>query len=135
MKIELFWLALTILLTAMMWIPYILNAMMVWGILETMGYPEDPPPLAEWAQRAKKAHANAIENLVIFAPAVLLYTHLGEGAPSIDWAVMTYFFARLAHYIIYILKIPYLRTLSFLTGWAMTVIIVVKAILLAQAGV
>lgn len=137
MQIELFWLGMTVLLTAVMWVPYILNAMVVWGIPGAMGYPEDPPPLAEWAQRAKKAHANAVENLVLFAPAVLMYMHVaeGSGATSIDWAVMSYFYARLAHYLLYIFKIPYLRTLAFLGGWAMTVIIVVKAIMLAQAAV
>ncbi len=134
MKIELFWLALTVLMTALMWVPYILNALVVWGIPAAMAYPEDPAPLAEWAQRAKKAHANAVENLVLFAPAVLIYVHLADvsGASSIDWAVISYFFARLAHYLIYILKIPYLRTLSFAAGWAMTIIILVKAIMLTQ---
>ena len=27
--------------------------------------------LARWAERAKRAHANAVENLVIFAPAAI----------------------------------------------------------------
>lgn len=137
MKLELFWLGMTLVATALMWVPYVLNAMVVRGIPEVMAYPEDPAPLADWAQRAKHAHANAVENLILFAPAVLMYVHLadGTGSTSIDWAVMAYFYLRLAHYLIYIFKLPYLRTLSFLAAWVITLIILGKVLFLAQVAV
>ena len=58
-------------LSAIMWVPYILNTIAVRGLVDAVGYPEQPKPLAAWAERLKKAHYNAVENLVIFAPAVL----------------------------------------------------------------
>ena len=60
--------------TAVLWIPYVLNRIMVRGIVSTVGYPVDPPPLAPWAQRLRAAHANAVENLVVFAVLMLAST-------------------------------------------------------------
>ena len=58
-------------LTALMWIPYILNMIAVRGLKDAIGYPENPAPLAPWAQKMKAAHYNAVENLVVFAALVL----------------------------------------------------------------
>ena len=59
-------------LSALMWIPYVLNGIMVRGIADVVGYPEEPKPLAPWAQRMKAAHYNSVENLVVFAALVLV---------------------------------------------------------------
>ena len=59
-------------LTTVLWIPYILNLIMVRGIVDAVGYPEDPKPLAPWAARMKAAHYNAVENLVVFSALVLV---------------------------------------------------------------
>ncbi len=72
MSQEIFWLVLTVFMTSLFWLPYILNQLAVLGVLEAMR--ESAPVtdrLAPWAQRAKRAHANAVENLVIFAPLVI----------------------------------------------------------------
>jgi len=71
MNTELMYLAWVTTLTGLMWIPYILNMIMVRGLLDAVGYPEDPAPLSPWAANMKAAHANAIENLVVFAALVL----------------------------------------------------------------
>ncbi len=42
-------------LSAVMWVPYILNTIMVRGLVNAMGYPDDPKPLAPWAARMKFA--------------------------------------------------------------------------------
>ena len=69
---ELMSLTWVITLSAVMWVPYILNAIMVRGLTDAVGYPDDPKPLAPWAERMKKAHYNAVENLVVFAALVLV---------------------------------------------------------------
>ena len=46
MTIELKYLTLVTTLTALIWIPYILNEIMVRGVLDAVGYPENPKPLA-----------------------------------------------------------------------------------------
>ena len=124
MSSEIYWLVLTVLMTALFWVPYVLNAFFVRGIIATMMYPgSDAPPLSPWAQRASAAHRNAIENLVIFAPLVIVCYLLDTKIPTepVATAAMVYFFVRLIHYIVYSLKIPFIRTLSFLIGWAVQV--------------
>ncbi|MCB1052471.1 MAG: MAPEG family protein [Acidobacteria bacterium] len=111
-------------LVVVMWVPYILNAFIVRGILPTLGNPQpDAKPLSPWAQRAKLAHANAIENLVPFL-ALMFLAHV-TSAP-VAGAAAVFFFARLAHFIVYTLGIPYLRTLSFLAGFGAQVAIALQ---------
>ena len=71
MTTELYWLTLTALMTALFWVPYVLNRMAVTGLGNTLaGTAPDIGKLSDWAQRACRAHTNAIENLAIFAPVV-----------------------------------------------------------------
>ncbi len=77
MKTELMYLVWVTVLTALIWIPYILDRIMVWGLLDTVGYPENPKSQSPWARRMMKAHDNAIENLVVFAALVLVAQDLG----------------------------------------------------------
>ena len=73
MSRELLWLTLTIGLTALIWVPYILDRIMVRGVMGAMANPpRNDKPHSQWAVRMMFAHANAVENLVIFAPLVLI---------------------------------------------------------------
>lgn len=115
---ELKWLALTSLLTSLLWIPYVLNLIMVRGLLGATGYPENPKPLAGWAARLKNAHYNAIENLVVFGLLVVVAHLAGIHTNSTAAACMVYFWARLTHAIVYAAGIPVVRTLAFAVSWA-----------------
>jgi uncharacterized MAPEG superfamily protein len=119
MSPDLKYLALTAVLTALMWVPYILNTIMVRGLTEAVGYPESPKPLAKWAQRLKGAHYNAVENLAVFAALVLVAAAAGIHSPAIATAAAVYFWARLVHAVAYTLAVPWVRTLSFVVGFAM----------------
>ena len=114
---EIYWLTLTIIMTALFWLPYILNRVIVRGLWNALKL-SDPAstPHSPWAERAIRAHNNAIENLVIFAPLVLIAEVTGVSTKFTMFAAMIYFFARLAHYVITIAGIPVLRTLAFATG-------------------
>ena len=110
--------------TALMWLPYTLALIVNSGLAVTMGNRDRPlPPLPLWAQRAKRAHANAIENLVVFAPLTLVASMVHVSAPLLAWTTMLYLLARVAHYIIYAAGIPVVRTLLFFTGWIATLVI------------
>ena len=118
MTTELYWLTLTALMTALFWVPYVLNRMAVIGLGNTLaGTAPDIGKLSDWAQRASRAHANAIENRVIFAPIVLTAHVLGISNAATRAAVVVYFFARLVHYLVYAAGIPAARTLTFTAGW------------------
>ena len=64
-----------------------------------------------------------MENLAIFVPAVLTAAFLHISTPATRMAVIAYFFARLAHFIVYTSGIPVMRTLMFTVGWAAQLII------------
>ena len=117
MKTELFYLACVATLTALMWVPYVLNRFVVWGVLDTAGYPDNPKPLAPWAERLKRAHLNAVENLAVFATLVLVANALGVTGGAVATAAMVYFWSRVVHALAYAFKVPWLRTLGFLGGF------------------
>ena len=81
-------------------------------------------PQSGWAQRLQKAHVNAVENLVIFATLVLTLNVLHHSTASTVLACAVYFWARLAHAVIYWAGIPVLRTLSFAVGFLAQVALV-----------
>ena len=117
MTIEMMSLTWVIALSAVMWVPYIINSIMVQGLVDAVGYPDNPKPLAPWAQRMKKAHYNAVENLVMFAALVLMLNALDISNATTVFACNVYFWARLVHYVVYSAGIPWLRTLSFTVAW------------------
>jgi uncharacterized MAPEG superfamily protein len=123
MRADVYWLVLVIVVTAAMWVPYVLNSFLVRGIWTTLGYEENVPALSPWAARAKRAHYNAVENLVLFGPIMALHAVLTPAAQSAEVATLAsvYFFARVVHYVVYLLAIPVARTLAFVTGLAVTV--------------
>jgi uncharacterized MAPEG superfamily protein len=111
---ELFWLTLTVIMTGLMWVPYILDRVQVRGVAGAMDNPRPgDAPQAPWAERMMKAHANAIENLVIFATLVLIVDSIGISNSVTVGACIVYFFARLVHFIVYTAGIPVARTLAF----------------------
>lgn len=116
MKTELLYLVYVTLLTGLLWVPYILNRLVVRGISETAGYSDHPKPQSPWAQRLMKAHANAVENLVVFAAVVLTANAAGVSNETIGLAAVVYFWARVVHALSYTFAIPWVRTLGFLTG-------------------
>ncbi|NOZ38207.1 MAG: MAPEG family protein [Gammaproteobacteria bacterium] len=115
---ELFWLALSLVLTGLLWAPYIMQLIIQLGPVEAIWDPTGAHPHdAQWALRARLAHYNAAENMAVFAPLVILVYVLELGDGLTATAAMTYFFARLAHYLIYIWALPVLRTIAFLIGF------------------
>lgn len=104
-------------LTAVTWVPYILNTIMVRGLYDAVGYPDAPKPLAPWAERMKKAHYNSVENLVVFATLVLIAHAAGVSNDTTIMAATIYFWARVVHLVAYTLAIPWVRTLAFATGF------------------
>ena len=125
MTTELYWLTLTALMTALFWVPYVLNRVAMTGLGGSLaGSAPDSGALSVWAQRAIKAHYNAVENLAIFAPIVLTAHVLGISNGATKTAVVVYFFARLVHFVVYTAAIPAARTLTFTAGWLAQVAII-----------
>ena len=126
---EIHWLAWTCLVTAVMWVPYILVHLAETGPVKAVVQPSvDTTPRATWAVRAKKAHANAVENLAVFAPLALAVAATGTGSATTASACLVYFIARLVHYPAAIVAVPLVRTLSFVVGSVCQIILAVALI-------
>lgn len=115
-------------LTAVLWMPYILNQIAVRGLVAAVGYPENPKPLSGWATKMKAGHANAIENLAIFATLVLIANAAGISNATTVLACEIYFWARLVHVIAYTFAVPWVRTLAFTAGFCCQVAIALQVI-------
>jgi uncharacterized MAPEG superfamily protein len=122
---ELFWLTLTVILTGLLWVPYVLNRFVVRGLFGTLDNPSrDAKPHAPWANRLMFAHDNAVENLVIFAPLVLILAQIDYSTKWTVWACAVYFWARVAHLIVYTLGLPVFRTVAFTVGFLAQAVLV-----------
>jgi len=119
------YLALSGMLAILLWTPYILARVFVWGLPTFLnnypdGFPAKAPEPPLWAQRAQRAHLNMVETLPALIAVVLAAAMLGtEGEGEvIGTLVKVFFFARIGHAIVYTLGIPYLRTPVYLVSWA-----------------
>lgn len=114
MSAELYWLLWTTVLTGLLWMPHIMQIILKIGMPAALSEGGGVEPGEDWSKRAKKAHANAVENLAVFAPLAIAVHVLDAGTALTAAAAATYFGLRAAHFVIYTLGVPYLRTLVFL---------------------
>jgi uncharacterized MAPEG superfamily protein len=118
MSTDLKYLAWTAMLTAALWIPYVVCQVMSNGNLTPANYADPTPrPVPLWGRRADRVYINAVE---VFAPfaALVIVAHLAGKANAMTafWAT-SFFWVRLVHAIVYWLAIPYVRTLAFTFGF------------------
>lgn len=118
---------LTALWLSVAWLPYALDRVMVRGLMGALAnYDPGAKPQSAWARRAQRAHTVALEAFAAFAPlAILAAIRLPEdGYPGV--LAMTFFFAIVAHYVIYCLGIVVLRTLAFALAAASTIALALR---------
>ena len=118
MKTELTYLAYTAMLTAALWIPYVVCQVMTNGFLKPQNYADPTPrPVPLWGKRADRVYLNAVE---VFAPfaALVIVAHLSGKLNEMTafWAV-AFFWLRATHAVVYWLGLPYIRTLVFTLGF------------------
>src|SRR5690348_13484605 len=100
MKTEIFWLTLTAIMTGLFWVPYVLDRIAVRGVMGTLANPSPgAKPLHPWAERARLAHYNAVENLVVFTALVAAAQFAGVSTPLTALGCAIYFWSRLAHFL------------------------------------
>ncbi len=88
------------------------------GLPTLAGNREGLPELAGVAGRAKRAHHNMIENMVLFSALVLIAAVAGKANATTAMGALIFFWARVAHAVIYLIGIPWLRT----AAWAVSVV-------------
>ncbi|MEA3065391.1 MAG: hypothetical protein QOJ27_1843 [Sphingomonadales bacterium] len=86
------------------------------GLPALAGNREDLPPVTGWAGRARRAHLNMLENLVVFAIVVLVAHAAGKANAMTALGAALFFWARLAYAVLYVAGVPWLRT----AAWAVS---------------
>lgn len=115
---EAYWLAATTTMTSVLWVPYIVNRLIEHGVLKALWDPHgNTNTQRAWADRMMRAHRNAVENLCVFAPLAILVVVADARSEATAVAAMVYFFARLAHFVVFTAGLPVVRVLLFLVGF------------------
>jgi uncharacterized MAPEG superfamily protein len=118
MSTDLKYLALTAILTASLWIPYIACQVMTNGNLTPQNYIDPTPrPVPLWGMRANRAYVNAVESFAPFAALVMVAHLTGKANATTAFLATSFFWLRLAHAVVYLLGIPYLRTVIYTLGF------------------
>ena len=88
------------------------------GLNTLAGNRDDLPVMTGFAGRAKRAHLNMLENMVLFSALVLIAVVAQKTNATTAMGAMIFFWARLLYAVIYLIGVPWLRTLA----WAVSVI-------------
>ena len=130
------YLALSGVLTVLLWTPYITGRLLVWGLPTFLtnypdGFPKTEPETPMWMDRAKRAHLNMVETMPAFIAVVAAAGLLGDAssAATVGMWAQIFFYARIAHAAVYIAAIPALRTPTYLVSWAAILVIGAQVIL------
>ena len=83
------------------------------GLSTLAGNREGLPDIVGWSGRARRAHLNMIENLVLFAALVLIAAVAGKANATTALGAAIFFWGRLAYAVIYLIGVPWLRTLAW----------------------
>ena len=87
------------------------------GLPKLAGNRDGLSPMSGWVGRAQRAHLNMLENLVLFAPLVLIADIASRNNAATGLGAQIFFWARLVYAVVYVIGIPWLRT----TIWGISV--------------
>ena len=113
MNTELTMLVFSALLTLVLAFPRVAALVLAKGLPIAAGNRDVDYPLSDWAERAGRAHSNMIENLPVFAVLVLVAHVAGVSNETTALGATLFLWGRVAHAVIYIAGIAYLRTAAF----------------------
>jgi len=118
MSPELKYLLFSVVLTFVQVLIAAMAANQVVGLTTLAGNRDDLPVMSGFAGRAKRAHLNMLENMVLFSALVLIAVVANKTNATTAMGALIFFWARLVYAVIYLIGIPWLRTLA----WAVSVI-------------
>ncbi len=93
--------------------PPVIALILTKGLAFAAGNRDEPYTPPVWGERAGRAYRNMVENLVVFAALVVVVQLSGAANETTALGATLFLWARLAHAVIYIVGIPYLRTAAF----------------------
>ncbi|MEX0345818.1 MAG: MAPEG family protein [Rhizobiaceae bacterium] len=127
MTTELWYLFLTSVLLAVLWVPFIAGQVMNQGVLTAEDYRNlrDVDAMPAWLRRANRAHINLVEQFGAFAGLVVVAHLAGISTSATALAAMIFFWARIAHAVVMLagIGVIMLRTLIFVIAWLCLIVI------------
>lgn len=103
-------------LTVLLAVPYSAGFLLTRGLYVVAGNREDFTPGSGWIGRAHRAHLNMVENIAPFAALVLAAAVAGKADAWTALGSQVFFYSRVLHAVVYILGVPWIRTLAYLGG-------------------
>ncbi len=113
MTTDLMMLTLSALLTAVLAVPGTVGLVMEKGLPYAAGNRDEQVELPAWAARALRAHRNMLENLPVFTALVLVAQLTGAANETTALGATIFFWSRVAHAVVYIAGVPWVRTGAF----------------------
>ena len=117
MTTDLTMLTLSALLTALLAFPGTVGLIIEKGLAFAAGNRDETAQLSAWAERAQRAHRNMLENLPVFAALVLVAHVAGLANETTALGATIFFWARVAHAVVYIAGIAWVRTGAFVVSF------------------
>ncbi len=118
MTTELTMLVWSAVLCVLLAVPYTMGMTMRVGLPKMAGNRDDVPQPEGWMGRGKRAHLNLVENLAPFAALVLVAHVANIHTPMTVLGAQLFFWGRLAHAVVYLAGVPWVRT----AAWAASVV-------------
>lgn len=113
MSLELTLLIWSVALTFIQMLVAVSGATLQFGLPDLAGNREDLPSATNWAGRAQRAHRNMLENLVLFAALVLVTEITNRNNAMTGLGAQVFFWARVAYSVIYLIGLPWVRTVTW----------------------
>jgi uncharacterized MAPEG superfamily protein len=80
------------------------------GLTTLAGNRDNLPSMIGFAGRAKRAHLNMLENMVVFTALVLVAVVANKTNSTTAMGAAIFFWARLVYALVYLIGVPWLRT-------------------------
>ena len=98
------------------------------GLGMLAGNRDQLPRLTDFAGRAQRAHWNMLESLPLFIALVLVAHIAGRANGTTLTGCELFFWGRLAHWLIYLLGVPWLRTAAWVVSMTGLIMIFVQLV-------
>jgi uncharacterized MAPEG superfamily protein len=113
---DLTYLAWTVALAIVQVLLSVVGAMTQFSLPVLVGNREPPVEGRAWVGRAQRAHRNMLESIVLFAALVLVAHVSGHANATTAMGAALFFYGRLAYAAVYVLGVPWLRTIVWTVG-------------------
>ncbi len=111
MSLELTLLVWSVALAFVQMLVAVCGTMLQFGLPDLASNRERLPAATGWAGRAQRAHRNMLESLVLFAVLVLVTEITNKNSVMTGLGAQLFLWARVAYAVIYVIGVPWLRTL------------------------